>query len=203
VRISDGNDDVEETQIDGFMTVDSTDLELGDADFFDFMSTPVIYKFYNVFDTMSAYGFFEDMSEDQKVGLRFQNVQIPQGATITSAYLEFTTDETDSQETIVTIYGEDSDDAAPFNAWGFYDLSSRPLTDASVEWNIPAWTQVGEQHQSPDIKSIVQEIVNRSGWSSGASMVFTIDGSGRRVAESYEGDADAAPVLHITYTTSQ
>ena len=203
VQISNGNDDVEETQIDGFLTIDSTDLELGAADFFDFMSTPSTYGFYDIFDMMSGYSFLDDMSTAQKVGLRFQNIQIPQGATITSAYLEFTTDETDSQETIVTIYGEDSDDAAPFDAWGFYDLSSRPLTDASVEWNIPAWTQVGEQQQSPDIKSIVQEIVNRSGWSAGASMVFTIDGSGRRVAKSYEGEATAAPLLHITYTSTR
>jgi len=191
VRIQDGSDDVEETQFDGFLKMDSSDLELGDADFFDFM------------DKRAVFGFFDPMSEDQKVGLRFENVQIPQGATITSAYLEFTTDETDSQETIVTIHGEDSDNAAPFDEWGFYDLSSRPLTDASVEWNIPAWTQVGEQQQSPDIKSIVQEIVNRSGWSAGASMVFTIDGSGRRVAKSYEGEATAAPLLHITYTSTR
>ena len=189
VRIADGSDDVEETQFDGFLKMHSSDLELGDADFFDFLEMEPMY------------GFFDPMLEDQKVGLRFQNVQIPQGATITSAYLSFTVDETSSQNTSVTIFGEAADDAAPFAEWGFFDLSSRPLTNASVDWNIPAWTQVGAPQQSPDIKAIVQEIVNRPGWSAGASMVFSIDGSGSRVAVSYDGNPAAAPVLHITYTT--
>ena len=39
----------------------------------------------------------------QEVGLRFQNVSIPQGATITAAYLEFETDETNSNSTSLTI----------------------------------------------------------------------------------------------------
>ena len=189
VRIQDGNDDVEETQFDGFLKMDSSDLELGDADFFDFM------------DKRAVFGFFDPMSEDQKVGLRFQNLQIPQGATITAAYLVFTVDEPGTQTTTVTIAGEASDNAAPFQEWGFYDLSSRPMTNASVGWNIPAWTHVGQTQQSPDIRTIVQEIVNRPGWTPGGSMVFAIDGSGRRVAKSYEGEAAAAPLLHITYTT--
>ena len=192
IRIQDGGDDVEETQFDGYMKMSSSDLELGSADFFDFMNTMPIY---------GLYGLFDNMGTAQTVGLRFQNVNIPQGATITSAYLEFTVDETNSLTTIVTIYGEDSDDAAPFNSWGFYDLGTRPMTEATVEWDIPAWNQVDEQQQSPDIKSIIQEIVNRPGWSSGSSMVFAIEGTGRRVAKSYDGDSTAAPLLHVTYTT--
>jgi len=195
VRIQTGNDDVEETNFDGFLKTNSSDLEFGDADFFDFMNV-----MFPTAHMLSANEFF-DSSNAQTVGLRFQNIQIPQGATITSAYLVFVADETDSQTTNVTIYGEDSDNAAPFNSWGFYDLASRPKTDASVSWPIAAWTQVGAQYQSPDIKNIVQEIVNRAGWSTGSSMVFSIDGTGHRVAESYEGDASAAPLLHITYTT--
>jgi hypothetical protein len=189
VRIEDSADDVEETRFDGFLKMYSSDLELGDADFFDFMNKA------------PSYGFFDRMFSAQKVGLRFQDIQIPQGATITSAYLEFTVDETTTRTTVVTISGEASDDAEPFDGWGFYDLSRRPLTDASVSWDVPAWTQVDDQHQTPDIKAIVQEIVNRPGWSSGASMVFSIDGTGRRVAKSYDGDPAAAPLLHITYTT--
>jgi len=189
VRILNGNDDVEESQFDGFLKMHSSDLELGDADFFDFL------------DKMPTYGFFDTMTEDQKVGLRFQNLQIPQGATITAAYLVFTVDEPRDLDTSVTIAGEAADDAAPFQEWGFYDLSSRTLTNASVDWNIPPWTQVGQTQQSPDIRTIVQEIVNRPGWTPGASMVFVIDGDGQRVATSYEGDPAAAPLLVVTYTT--
>jgi hypothetical protein len=45
----------------------------------------------------------------------------------------------------------------------------------------------------------VQEIVNRPGWQPGNSMTFIIDGTGKRVAESHEGELTAAPLLHIEY----
>ncbi len=192
MRIVESSDDVEEDQFGGILNTTSSDLELGDqADFFDFS----IWR-----DSNGGDGFF-DFFGAQKVGLRFQNVQIPQGATITSAYIEFTVDESTSGATNVTIHGEDSDDAEPFDIWNSYDLSSRPLTDAAVDWEIPVWSVVGETHQSPDISAVIQEIVNRSGWSAGGSMVFAIEGEGRRVAVSYDGDPEAAPLLHVTYTT--
>ena len=191
VRISDGNDDVEEDQFDGFLTMSSSDLDLGGrTDFFDFLKP---------FPRSNS--FFGDLFGSQKAGLRFQNIQIPQGATITPANIEFTADESASKATNVTFHGEDADDAAPFDYWALYDLGNRPLTDASVDWDIPAWTVVSATHQSPDISAIVQEIVDRFGWDAGASMVFSIDGQGRRVAVSYDGDPAAAPVLHITYAT--
>ena len=45
------------------------------------------------------------------------------------------------------------------------------------------------------------ELINddsyRGGWSNGNSLVIIITGSGRRTAKSYDGDANAAPSLHI------
>jgi hypothetical protein len=55
---------------------------------------------------------------------------------------------------------------------------------------------------SEDIKTIVQEIVNRPGWSSGNSLAFIITGTGTRTAESYEGNFGAAPLLHVEYTST-
>ena len=48
--------------------------------------------------------------------------------------------------------------------------------------------------------SIVQEIVNRGGWSSGNAMVFIVTGTGHREAEAYEGESPNAPLLVINYT---
>jgi hypothetical protein len=194
VRISDGNDDLEESQWDGSRNMDSTDLELGDApEFFGYGAAP---GGLNAF----GFGFDPDFFGYQNVGLRFQGLQIPRGATITEAYIEFETDETNMMPTSVTFYGEASDNASAFSE-RYYDLSDRPQTNESVTWEIPAWNQVDEKHRSPDLRAIVQEVVNRSGWNPGGSMVFTIGGTGRRAAESYEGEAAAAPLLHITYTT--
>ncbi|MHC4705621.1 MAG: hypothetical protein ACYS8I_00850, partial [Planctomycetota bacterium] len=67
-------------------------------------------------------------------------------------------------------------------------------------WNPPPWTAVGHagaDQQTPDIASVIQEIVNRPGWASGNSLVIIIVGSGRRTAESYDGDSAAAPLLHL------
>jgi hypothetical protein len=168
VQIINGNDDVEERLSNGSMYMDSSDLEL-----------------------------VKDGNTEQNIGLRFQNVDIPQGATITAAYIEFETDEKSSGATSLTFHGEAADNAAPFVAQK-NNLTSRALTSAAVDWNnIPAWNIVNQKHQSPDLSPIVQEIVNRGGWTAQNSMVFVISGTGKRVAESYNGERNAAPVLHV------
>jgi hypothetical protein len=59
--------------------------------------------------------------------------------------------------------------------------------------------EAGSDQQTSDISSIIQEIVDRPGWSGGNSLAIIITGVGRRTAESFNGDADAAPVLHVEY----
>lgn len=115
----------------------------------------------------------------QIVGIRFQSVSIPQGAVITNAFIEFTTDETDSGTSNLNIWGEDHDNAARFTDV-IGQMATRTKTSASVAWNdVPAWGTVGEtgvKQQTPDLTTIVQEIVNRPGWA-GNGMVFLITGS--------------------------
>lgn len=174
VRIIQSADDVEQRLSDGTMYLDSSDMELG--------------------NDLGHWG-------EQSIGLRFQNLTIPQGATITAAYIEFETDETDSEPTSVRFHGEAADNAAPFGT-GAYDLTNRPLTAAVVDWNdIPAWNKVNEKQRSPDLSVIVQEIMDRPGWSANNSMVFVISGTGRRAAEAYDGEAAAAALLHVEYGT--
>jgi|GEM_PF-1973088 len=177
IRVSNDNDDAEEGS-SGNMYLNSTDLELIRDDW---------------------------RGEEQIVGIRFLNVSVPKGATITNAFIEFTTDETDWETTNLVIVGEDQDNALRFTTSNG-DVSSRSRTGASITWsNVPAWGVVGEtgvKQQSPNLKAIVQEIVDRPGWS-GGSMVFIITGSGKRVAESYIGSSAKAPLLHVEYTTDE
>jgi hypothetical protein len=140
-------------------------------------------------------------SRAQEVGIRFTGLDIPQGAQITAAYIQLTADETSSGDASLLIRGEDSDSAAPFTNVR-YDVSSRPVTDTSVGWTPGAWTSVGAsgaEQRTTDISSIVQEIVNRSGWAPSNAMAFVISGTGTRTAESFEGDPAAAPLLHIEW----
>ena len=143
-------------------------------------------------------------SNEQVVGMRFVDIPIPPGASITNAYIQFTVDETNSSSCNLTITGELSADAPVFTTTA-YDISSRTDTSASVSWTPPAWTTVGEagtDQRTPNISGIIQEIVNQGGWQSGNALVLIINGTGERVAESYDGDASAAPLLHIEYSTS-
>jgi len=145
-----------------------------------------------------------DGSSELLIGLRFRSITIPNDATVTAAYIQFVTDETDSVSTSLTIRGETSDDTSTFS-WTNSDISNRPLTSAAVDWNnIPAWNQVDETHETPDLSPVVQEIVSRSGWSSGHAMAFVVSGSGKRVAKTFDnGSGQEAPLLFVEYTTAQ
>jgi hypothetical protein len=144
-------------------------------------------------------------------GMRFQNVTIPGGATITAAYLTLRAAGNRANTAVNSrIKGEDVDDAAAFS--NYSDYSGRARTAASMDWdNIPAWTAETE-YNSPDIKTIIQAIINRPGWASGNDLVIFWDdhddrsthaNQTERYAYSYDGSATKAPKLAITYTTGE
>ena len=132
--------------------------------------------------------------------MRFLGLAIPQGAYITNAYIEFETDETDTETTNLTFYAEDIDSAPTFTTTA-NDITNRTKTTASVAWSsVPSWSTESEKHQTPDLSSIIKAIVDRTGWSSGNDLVVIVNGSGQRVAESYDGESANAPLLHVEYS---
>ena len=140
-------------------------------------------------------------SRDQTVGIRFQNVQVPQGATITSANLEFEVDSTNSTSTSLTIHGEAADNASSFTS-ADNDITSRPTTSASTSWPSVPNNAVNQKLVSPDLRTVVQEVVNRAGWARGNAMAFVISGSGTKNVESFDSEPGAAPLLRITYSST-
>ncbi|MGZ4149256.1 MAG: Ig-like domain-containing protein, partial [Actinomycetota bacterium] len=135
------------------------------------------------------------------VGLRFTNVAIPQGATITDAWVQFWPNEKRSDATTLYVQADASDNSAAMSTKN--PLTTRTLTSAKVTWVPPAWTTLdvpGPEAQTPDIASVVQEIVSRGGWVSGNALGIIITGSGRRVAEAYDANPSWAPLLHVDYT---
>ncbi len=170
-RVGAGNDDAEEAA-SGPVSRSSSDLE-----------------------------FVFDRGGNQTVGMRFVNVDIPPAATITAAWIQLTADETHADPTTLTIRGEASDNAPAFSSTAF-DISSRPTTSASAIWSPPPWNTVGQAgsaQRTADISPIVQEIVDRIGWDSGSALSIVVTGTGERTAESFNGDASAAPLLHVEY----
>ena len=141
----------------------------------------------------------------QTVGLRFQGVSVPQGATILSAYVQFRADEKSSTVVTLTIEGQAADAAPTFTGANFA-ISSRPRTTANATWSPEPWTLIGEsgpKQRTTDLSSVLQEIVNRAGWTGGALvLIVTGDGVGKRTAESFNAGASLAPVLHVEFATA-
>ena len=170
VRVAAESDDAEE-RASGTVRLTSSDLEL-------------------VFD-----------KSDQYVGMRFNGLGIPPGATIIDAYVQFQVDEPNSVFTDLIVKGEANDNAVTFTP-SAGNISSRIMTTSQVSWNPAPWATVGEAEliqRTPSIASVIQEIVSLPGWSIGNSLVIIVTGTGERTAESYDGKANAAPLLHVEY----
>ncbi len=137
-------------------------------------------------------------------GLRFQNINIPRNAIITNATIKFTADEVKSNPTSLDIFAHDHSYSPTFYITS-NNISNRPKT-ASVQWTVNPWAQVGSSgsaQTTPNLKNIVQSLVNRSDWDVASPMTFIFEGSGYRVSETMDGDSIKAPVLTVTYSTAQ
>ncbi len=137
----------------------------------------------------------------QKVGLRFRDMEIPQGANILSASIQFTAKDEEDGEGDCTLYfeGDDSDDAAPFVDEGM-NFSDRDKTSAEIEWEPDQWLIrdfASDKQKSPDLSPIVQEIVNRPGWEYGNNMAFVINGNGLRGTHNFESGFPAEINMEI------
>jgi hypothetical protein len=182
IQIADGSNDAEQHLDDGSMDIGSSDLEIAYEDAGD------------------------PATDEQVVGLRFVNVPMENGAPVANAYVEVEVDKVDKQGSQapvnLIIEGELAPDAAPFEDVA-NNITDRAVTTAKVKWSIPAWTEENAKFQTPDISSIIMEINSQRSWAPGNALVLIIrddkddPSTGLREAESSEGEAAAAPSLHI------
>lgn len=136
-----------------------------------------------------------------RVGFRFQNVNIPAGATITSATLEVFSNSGGDTSFSVDLTAQDADNPATF-ATTANNLTSRPITSAQTLWSTGLVTYtVGQSLVSPNFASSIQEVIDRGGWASGNSLVvLTTFNSGDKGIFKRSGSTTYAPRLHISYT---
>jgi uncharacterized protein YjiK len=138
---------------------------------------------------------------NQTVGLRFPAVDVPRGAVILEAWVQFKADEVHRGATTLRIQGQKAANAGTFVATP-RNVSSRPRTSASVTWSPPAWGSVGAAgaaQRTPSLVPVIQEIVNQGGWVRGNALALIVTGTGTRTAESWDGDRAGAPLLHLRY----
>jgi hypothetical protein len=140
-----------------------------------------------------------DLSTSDWVAQRFANVTIPPGAYIVSAYVTFTANNLNTGNFSSTVYGEAADNSATFTT-SISNISSRSRTSAAVAWSATENWNVGNTKNTSELKAVVQEIVNRSGWANGNSLSILVQKSpiSRRVY-SYNGSTTLAPLLHVEY----
>ncbi len=144
----------------------------------------------------------------QSTGITFDGVTATQGATITNAYLNFTSQSSQSGGVTMLIKAVNADTAPVWSgAYGVDRAIDSIATDgkvgtvASVTWSPPNWS-AGQNNTNTEVNitSIIQEIVNRPGWVPGNNIAIGISyvsGNGRRIATRYP-----APRLIINSSTT-
>lgn len=144
-------------------------------------------------------------------GFRFQNLPIPYGATINSAYVQFTTDGLFMDPITITIDGELNPNALTYSQ---SDQPSDPsrinnLTGNPVSWPITTTWNLGDVQDTPDLSAAIQQIVNQQTWvisNNAVSIIFQNNNNSmsvRRVIAFERALFD--PILHpailvVTYT---
>ncbi len=142
-----------------------------------------------------------DRGEQQVVGIRFSQVNLPQDAEIVDACIQFQADETDEVYTALTISAELTDDTMQYQS-GLYNISNREQTNAQVFWEVDSWNtalEAGASQRTPNLVDVINKIQSTPNWQSGNAMMFIIQGQGKRVATSYDYNPAAAPKLIIQY----
>lgn len=136
-------------------------------------------------------------ADGDKQAIRFAGINIPDGAEVTEAYIEFYS------------YG-----ASPAGGSNIYaeignaltykttskNISSRTYSDNRVYWYTAAWT-ASVKKVTPNLKNLIDE--NRlKGWKSGQSIAFKFDGVGYNKSgsvHSYNGTTAYRPKLVVKY----
>ena len=178
-NITSSSDDAEEKFDGSYVTTTSSDIEM-------------------MYDSWNSQGM-------QTVGLRFDNVVVPSNATIINAYIQFTADASNSSSVFITIKGENNANSPTFSNTP-NNISGRFTTDTSVVWNPSSWSNnsAGTNERTPDLSSIVTEIITSNGWQSGNPITFIITGTGNssdlRKADSFDESASQSAKLVIEYS---
>ena len=118
-----------------------------------------------------------------------------------NAYIQFTAENTNKEYTHVSIAGELNSNANPFEK-SARNISSRIKTKHQVDWLPKPWTKIdaaGQAEATPDLKEIVQEIVNLNNWQFSNSMAFVLSGSGKRTAHGFNKSPYKTAILNVSY----
>ncbi len=140
---------------------------------------------------------------------RFPNVQIPQGARINSACVSLVNYVETFRHAVDSIACEDVDSATTLISGTNYNISNRweNRTGAAILWNETIRGGIGARDSTTDLKSLVQEIVDRPNWKKGNAIIFLFkclslesDTSHMELYTWDVADHTFGGVLHVSYS---
>jgi hypothetical protein len=142
-------------------------------------------------DGSSESGDLLVMGAGNDVSLTFSGLEVPAGATLRSAHIQFTAGAGDDGPLVLSIHA----------------LVDGAETDV-ITWSPAAWPDEGERgayQQTPDLSMIIKEALTTPGSEPGASLtlVLSAEGTGRRSAASFEADPAAAPALRLEFSADR
>lgn len=133
---------------------------------------------------------------------RWTSVEIPAGSTITAAKVQLRAKNSDSGKTVnMNIYFNDVDNATAPTDVATYDAKA---VTAAVAWNSIGAFTAGTWYDSPELKTILQAVIDRAGWASGNAIMVLMKDNGSsnyRRMNDYDDGASYAAKLVVTYTT--
>lgn len=134
---------------------------------------------------------------EQLTAVRF-TLPIPPGAIVESARIRFHAAAAEGDLAEWTIRVEATDDATTF-ATTPLDVSSRVLAPGAIVWTPASWIadQSGPAQRSPELRTLLQQIVDRPGWAANHACAFVISGIGQRTAHSHDANPRLAPRLEL------
>jgi len=145
------------------------------------------------------------IQDTYNLSLRYTGVNIPQGVTIISAYITMkgsggSAPEMPWVDIDFDIHGDDVDDAvAPTDVTTFIALAE---TTATVRWQLSGEWGTNVERDTPELKTIVQEIVNRGSWVSGNDMQFILSDHRIKYADWPPQEAKNSLVDFLDYGSS-
>jgi hypothetical protein len=179
-KVSVSSDDAEQRVSTGAMDLTSSDLEI-----------------------------MTDGSNNQLIGIRFTNIELPAGAIIDSAFIQFTNvGDKNPVNGSAIIRAHRTANSGTFTTT-VNNIGSRARTQDSVVW--PGSTDAtwgtanpnfkGPLQRTPDLKNVILEVLGLNNWQNGNAISFILNGTGVRNARSFNTSGGIhAPELIIYYT---
>ena len=139
-----------------------------------------------------------------RTGLRFvsNNLSGVKGKTIKSAKLTLTSNQNTSSAIKLSIFAQNSDSCLTYSTVK-NNLGLRPITATPISWNISTAWKSGTQYTSPELASVIQQVVGRPGYD-GKTLCIMMQNNGstnntERAVTSKENSSRPSATLKIEY----